>query len=171
MLSLEPIRKNPVATLCVLVAGILGWVACGLLNTVPPQPHLESPFAPVPAVALAVVTPEDGLTPPPKYRLVSVDLLPRLKPGMSRVEIEKVIGPPSPDSLDPVTMIDGRAVYRTAYELAESEAPHTVRPIRRIPRPPVVDEPPGPKSLVALEFDASQPGHPLIEIHYLDPLF
>jgi hypothetical protein len=192
MLSLEPIRKNPVATLCVLVAGILGWVASGLMHNPEPvanrpePPDLPPPVLPdkklliakrmAEAAALtgtAVVSdePNAGVLPLP-YRTIPSELLPRLKPGMSRVAIENLIGPPTAAALEPAAIVAGRLTYRTAYELADFETPATIRPIRHLPPiPPRAHEPPEAKSLVALEFDASKPGHPLIEIHYLDPLF
>ena len=89
---------------------------------------------------------------------------------MTRVEIEELIGPPSVDHVQAVTISDGQMRYRTAYEIDDLGPPMTVRPFasHRRSRTPA---PQTPRSMIALEFDASQPGHPLIEIVYPDPLF
>lgn len=169
MRLLDPIRNNPVAALCVVVAGVVGWAASGFLRPDPqPVGHNGPELAP-PVQGFRPVTDMDDFTPtPPEHQSIPADMLPRLKPGMTRVEIETILGPPTATSLHPVTVTGGKPTYQMAYELAEPDAPPTVRPLR-IPRPP--RDPGQPKSLVALEFDASQPGHPLLGVLYLDPLF
>jgi hypothetical protein len=106
----------------------------------------------------------------PQSLPVSVEMLPKLKPGMTRIEVEWLLGPPAPDQLQPVIQTNGCPTYCTAYELIDSEIPMTIRPIQpktaRVPAQSVET-----KSHVTLEYDASKPGHPLIEIHYPDPLF
>ena len=101
---------------------------------------------------------------------VTVGMLPKLKPGMTRIEVEQLLGPPAADQLQPVTQTNGSPTYCTAYELIDSEIPMTIRPIQpktaRIP-----DRSAETKTHVTLEYDASKPGHPLIEVHYPDPLF
>jgi hypothetical protein len=169
MRVLDTIRRNPAAVLSVVTAAVLGWVAAGLLN--PPSPPVYPPLAspPTPVAAAPIEAP-----PPPELpglrnaRSVAVEVLPKLRPGMTRVEVEGMLGPPTADDLHPVTLAEGRLTYRTAYELAEPDLPATIRPIVR-PRVPA--RPTDPKSQVALEFDASKPGHPLVEVLYLDPLF
>jgi hypothetical protein len=167
MRVLEMIRRNPAAVLAVVTAAILGWVAAGVLNP-PPQKLLPPPEGgPVPVPMLAREIP----LPPPAPRAtapVAVEVLPKLRPGMTRVEVEGMLGPPTADALHPVTVAEGRLTYRTAYELAEPDVPATIRPIVR---PRMHPRPTDPKSQVALEFDASKPGHPLVQVFYLDPLF
>jgi hypothetical protein len=162
MQMLSALRKNPVPTLLVVVAGIVGWVAAGLFT---PQ---QQPVQPLDLPDLGLAMPTFARFDPTEPRPVSPEALPKLKPGMKRVEVEGVIGLPSANALQPVTVVGGRMTYQAAYELAEPD-PATVRPIqhhgRMIPRPPIT------KSHFALEYDASKPGHPLLAILYLDPLF
>jgi hypothetical protein len=168
MRALDPVRKNPVAALCVVVAGVVGWVAATVAhNPVDPQRH----GPPVPPEQISTSAVELPLPPPlPTARAVPADLLPKIKPGMTRVEVEVVLGPPTSESLHPAFLADnGRLTYRMAYDIAEPDAPATVRPIGRPAR--VLPRPVEPRTQVALEFDASQPGHPLVNIFYLDPLF
>ena len=167
MRVLDRIRRNPAAVLSVVVATILGWVASGLLNPppVPPPPGPKLALRPLPVPVLDGL---EGAVPIDGERPVPVEALPKLRPGMTRAEVEKVLGPPGPGGLHPVTVSEGRLTYRTAYELAEPDLPATVR---LIVRPRVPARPTDPKSQVALEFDASKPGHPLVEVLYLDPLF
>jgi hypothetical protein len=90
---------------------------------------------------------------------------------MKRVEVESFLGPPTPDRIQPVTMHDGRMTYSTAYELALSDIgpPMTIRPIR--PQPRIATGANAARSLIAFVFDAAEPGHPLVDILYPDPLF
>jgi hypothetical protein len=170
MRALDPIRKNPVAALCVVIAGVVGWVAATLAHS-PDAPR--GPVTPPELAATPAVAPSVPLPPPPPSltpRAVPADLLPKIKPGMTRVEVEVVLGPPTSESLHPAFLADnGRLTYRMAYDIAEPDAPATVRPIGRPAR--VLPRPVEWKTQVALEFDASQPGHPLVNIFYLDPLF
>lgn len=174
MRPFSTIQKNPVPVLCAVVAGVVGWALSAAVNAPPAEPELVVPPGGPPAVVQAQVMVLD--VPPSEYRLVSGEVLPKLKPGMTRVEIEDLLGPPTSNSLQPVVAADGRLTYHTAYELADPDPLMTVRPIRaggrRLPTPPVADPgPPAPPALLALEFDASKPGHPLIGVVYLDPLF
>lgn len=171
MRFLDPIQKNPVAALAVVLAGITGWVAAGLFAPGDPLPPPQQSAKELPAPGLQFLSDED-MAKSRESRPLSVAVLPRLKAGMTRSQVEGVVGPPSDDSLHPVSLIGGRMTYCTAYDLAEPDL-STVRPIaprsRVLPRPPAPLTP--PKSLVALEYDASKPGHPLIEVYFLDPLF
>jgi hypothetical protein len=168
MRILHTLRRNPVAALLIVVAGIGGWLAAGLRKTpTPPQLTQQlTPRPPLPPIGEYLA----GLNHPVTERhIASMSNLPKLKLGMTRVEVEDVIGPPAADSLRPITVTDGRATYQTAYDLAEPDLPSTVRPIKARPR--ILPRPATSQALVALVFDASKPGHPLLEIRYLDPLF
>ncbi|MBP3958635.1 hypothetical protein J8F10_25590 [Gemmata sp. G18] len=85
---------------------------------------------------------------------------------MTRTEVEGLVGAPVPSDIHPATITGGKVTYHTAYE-ADLEPPATVRPIRHTK----VIGPAPARTLVTLEFDATQPGHPLVEVHYPDPLF
>jgi hypothetical protein len=160
MRILDPIRRHPIVILGLVLAGIAVWNAMEWLDPTPITPRMESgeKLVPVP-LSIAML---DGSLPPRESRPIPRAILPRLKPGMTRTQVEDMIGPPTANSLQPVTVAEGRATYRASYELAEPPAPPTVRPIGPGPRGPLH---------VALEFDATKPGHPLLDVMYLDPLF
>jgi hypothetical protein len=67
------------------------------------------------------------------------DVLSKLKPGMLRGDVESILGPPS--AVDSIINGNGRLSYRATFN----------RDRLRPPLPPIV-----------LEFDATQPGHPLL---------
>jgi len=92
--------------------------------------RMEKQPANVPPVSLS--TSRDGT---PK----ADDILTKLVPGMLRVDVESLLGPPS--NVDSVQSANGKMVYRATF----------TRDRLRPPLPPLV-----------LEFDASQTGHPLI---------
>jgi hypothetical protein len=168
MHTLRRIRNNPIIVLCVMVAALLIWIAVDSLPSLAPtNPEKMTRSAP----------PEVKMPPPPQIvrksflpMPVTAEMLPKLKVGMTRIEVERLLGPPAPDQLQPVTQTNGSLTYCTAYELIDSEIPMTIRPIQtktaRIPNQSVKS-----KSHLTLEYDASKPGHPLIEVHYPDPLF
>jgi hypothetical protein len=166
MRILDTIRRNPVALLAAAVAGIGGLVVAELLA--PPPPLTERPLlgsGPQAAVTESPLPPL-GVSPPP------FAILPKLRPGMPRVEVEELLGHPTADAVQPVTLTDGQLRYRAAYDLGDPDPPATVRPIKRLPTkilPPAPGESSGIR--VALEYDASKPGHPLVDILYPDPLF
>ncbi len=164
---LHRIRNNPIVVLCAMAAALFLWIAMDLLPSGTPTPtetaaptHKSGKFLPRP--------PEPPL---PHSMPVTVEMLPKLKVGMTRIEVERLLGPPAADQLQPVTQTNGSPTYCTAYELIDSEIPMTIRPIQpksaRIPPDRTVET----KTHVTLEYDASKPGHPLIEVHYSDPLF
>jgi hypothetical protein len=153
MRLLEPVRQYPVALLAVVALAFVSWVWWDALPSAPPDtpaPTLVSQFdvsiAPSEPVAFATV-------------------LPKLKPGMTRAEVEQLAG--APGNTHPASVNGDRVTYHTAYE-ADFGAPPTVRPIRPMPKPPAE---PGTRGTVTLEFDATRPGHPLVNVHYPDPLF
>lgn len=100
--------------------------------------------------------------------LVTPELVPQLRPGMSRSEVEALIGPPPADLVTPVVESNGRMTYHASY-LANLDAP-APKPEnfsrRSVPAPQPVA-----KSVISLEFDATRPGHPLVRVQYADPLF
>ena len=81
--------------------------------------------------------------------------------GMSRAEVGDVLGLPDPAQVQPVGGANGRATYHTTYPLALPGGGGGPRPPRGV----------GPQCFVALEFDATLPGHPLINVLYPDPLY
>lgn len=125
----------------VLAAGIAaGWylVVLSAAKTDPPAPPAP-PNSGVKFLTRSLPADPTGL------RLAGFS---HLHPGMSRAEVEDVLGPPEPAALRPVGEADGRATYLMVYPL-------------------VVGSP----EFVTLEFDATLAGHPLLTVRYSDPLF
>lgn len=169
------LRRHPLAVLGALALGFVAWLwrdAFGpggwrepeVVNFVivsgPPQ---------LPPPPLGPVQPLEAARPDPRG---TAQVLSKLKPGMTRAEVEGLVGTPAPDHIHPATAADGQVTYSTSYEADLGPAP-TVRPIRtHRPAPAAATE---PKSLrlwvVTLQFDATKPGHPLVGIFYPDPLF
>lgn len=158
MQALQFLRRSPLTLLAVLLVAFGVWVASDLRTdppppTVPPSVSREFPAPP---------EPEDRVPSWTEPQVVTQDMVARLQPGMPRAEVEAVIGRPPATLVQPVTEVDGRFVYRTTYLANLDELPPaTIRDISRKPtfRPAVV------KTVIALDFDASQPGHPLIRVH------
>lgn len=187
MRVLHFIRNNPVTISCVVLVGLNVWVALQLLEvgTRPLEPrvgnvpqHLQvanEKAKPAFMFHSDAVAPEMIAdmplieSPRPRIAVVSAAALPKLKPGMTRAEVEGMLGAPPADQIHAITVNAERITYRTTYELSESELPMTVRPIQSRTRVPA--RPADPLSFVALEFDASLPGHPLVGVLYPDPLF
>jgi hypothetical protein len=166
MRMLDTIRRNPIATLAVVVAGLGGWAITELLS--PPPPLKPAPMPDARALMAADVS----FMPTTADSSTLLLALSKLRPGMSRVEVEELVGAPTADSVHPVTVTDGRARYRAAYDIGDPEPLATIRPIKRLPIKPMPRIPHESSGIqVALEYDASKPGHPLIEVLYLDPLF
>lgn len=74
-----------------------------------------------------------------------------LRLGMSRAEVETLLGSPSPSDIDPVDRSTGRAVFRTRY------AAYLTGPVWFATDARGMCD-------VVLEFDASRPGHPLTKL-------
>jgi hypothetical protein len=180
MLVFRFLHRHPIALLGLLAAAFLTWVLWDA-GVAPPkvQGPQGKPIEPQeePPVALDDLPVRRLPLPPGVERKPrpnphdTAQLLPKLKPGMTRTEVEGLVGLPAAEDIHPALVLDGRVTYFTAYE-ADLEAPATVRPIRT-PRPPAPGRlpRPGARTLVTLEFDASRPGHPLLGVHYPDPLF
>lgn len=98
----------------------------------------------------------------PPESVVSPDVLPQLHAGMPRAEVEQLLGPPGATDVQAVGESNGRPTYHTTYPLALDGSGGGAS--RRVPGA-------GPRSFVGLEFDATLPGHPLINVVYPDPLF
>jgi hypothetical protein len=182
MKLLLPIRENPVLILCGALVALIAWMAVDLLKAPPVKKPVAEPqalvdeYQPRPKPP-TIAPPPGGIQPvalpdPPGNRMVSSLVLPHVKPGMKRVEVENYLGPPTADRIQPVRDDNGRLTYSTAYELGDIDPPMTIRPIqprRTLPRSAPQIGSPG--SIIAFVFDASQPGHPLVAILYPDPLF
>ena len=154
MRFLEAVRQYPVAVLAVVALAFVSWVWWDALPDAAERPPANGMTRTLPQPTVMAISAE---APP------FVTALPKLKPGMLRAEVEQLVGAPS--DTHPVTVTGDRATYHTAYD-ADFGAPHTVRPI--LPR----RKPSGDRgAVVSLEFDATRPGHPLVNVHYSDPLF
>jgi hypothetical protein len=172
------IKENPVAILGAALLAFVAWIALDssagrapkTQPAEPPEILYELPLPDPPtAVAIEEFRERRLRESPPGSVSVLPKSLPLLKPGMKRVEVEFFLGPPTPDRIQPVTLNDGRMTYSTAYELSDIDPPMTIRPIRPQPRVPARED--GPRTMIGLVFDASEPGHPLLHILYPDPLF
>lgn len=158
------IRNAPLPVLAVVVAGFGLWIAYDAATARGPAGGGYEP-------SLAV---QDGPLfipdrPTPKLSEVRPELFPRLKPGMSRAEVEGLLGPPLADLIRPVAETDGRLTYHTTYPVTTDAMPlNTVRPIGGRVMPVVIL---ANQSQIALEFDATLPGHPLVNVQFSDPLF
>lgn len=163
--------RNPLLVLAVLVVTFATWVcwdAFAPSNT--PDGQITHDRPQNPRVLPTLTTLE--LDVPLQAKLTPEDTahaLPKLKHGMPRTEVEGLVGAPVPANISPATVADGRVVYQTWYE-ADFAPPVTVRPIVRA-RVKATPAPATPPALVALEFDATKPGHPLVGVYYPDPLF
>jgi hypothetical protein len=167
MQVLQRIRNNPIVVLGVMAAALFTWVVLDYLAATN-KSETVTQISNTKLKKFNHELPEPPSLPLP-VRPSSVDMLPKVKPGMTRVEVERLIGPPKPDQIQAVTETNGRLTYCTAYELEEAKAPMTIRPIKS----KTTTKPSNPvesKTHVTLEYDASKPGHPLIEIRY-DTLF
>jgi outer membrane protein assembly factor BamE (lipoprotein component of BamABCDE complex) len=188
MRVLHHIRNNPVTIACVVLLALNAWVALQLFDggARPREPRVAYvpqnsqvingqaiPVLTTPTFTADVVGSEVDKTQPQNQgysnSVVSAAALPKLKAGMTRAEVEGLLGTPPADQIHAVTVNENRITYRTTYEMSESDLPMTIRPIQSRARVPA--RPNDPLSFVALEFDASQPGHPLLGVLYPDPLF
>ena len=86
-------------------------------------------------------------------------------------EVEELVGAPG---RGPRLPRDRRGRARDVPRLVRGRlraAPHgSADPPSQRPKLAPLRDPDG-RTLVTLEFDATKPGHPLLEIHYPDPLF
>lgn len=185
MRPLKLIRENPITVLSIAVLALIGWVAMDFAKTgpkkqtaelsAPADEELSTPADELHVQRRSAEAALDNLDDAPvalapENTVVSSAVLPRVKPGMKRVEVERFLGPPTPDQIHPVTLNNGRVTYSTAYEFDDIGPPMTIRPIhsrvRKFPEPPRQS-----RALIAFVFDATVPGHPLVDILFSDPLF
>lgn len=170
MRALHFLRNHAVAITCVALVGLNVWVVSQMLDT-RGQSFGASGHQPLMPIVIPAPTATASLMPihedpsPPSFHssVASTAALPKLRQGMTRAEVEQLLGTPPADHIQAVTLSSDRITYQTVYEVIESNLPLAVR--ARTTR--AMDFQP----LVALEFDASKPGHPLLGIHYADPLF
>jgi len=172
------IKENPVAVLGIGLIALVVWVAADLATAPRPKRETAESFAPANELPLpgsptnvVVADGRDGSRTLSALRTtVSADVLPNLKPGMNRHEVEGFLGSPAPDRIQTIIAADGRKTYSTAYEFGDLAPPMTIRPIQPMPRPRA-ETPHADRLTIAFVFDATKPGHPLIDIIYPDPLF
>lgn len=151
------VRNAPVLLLVVVLIGFGLWVASDLPADRPPP----SPMGGPPQMSLAAPEELSASLPTSGPLVVTPEMVSRLQPGMTRSEVEAVIGPPPAELVHPVAVVNGKHVYQADY-LANLDAPQFGTRMaggRSVPVPVV------PKTLIAVEFDASRPGHPLLKIH------
>lgn len=171
------LRDNPLLLLGVAVIGFGAWV---IGDQLVPKADDRSPIAmqsppivvhnsKMSAFEASGEVPAATAEAPRSPGLVTSDLVPQLRPGMSRSEVEALIGPPPANLVTPVTESNGRMTYHAAY-LANLDAPAS-KPSDNLGRRTVPGPQPVVKSMISLEFDASRPGHPLVRVQYADPLF
>ena len=172
MRSLRFIRRHPIALLGVFALAFVVWLWRDSLPVgQPDSPELRD------TQLIAIQAPPPGEIPPSVAEKAkpsaqgTAQALTKLKPGMTRAEVEELVGVPAPDNIRPVTVVDGKVTYQTAYE-ADLGPPATIRPITLLRSHPAPLTPAAKgRTLVTLEYDATKPGHPLLGIHYADPLF
>lgn len=89
-------------------------------------------------------------------------VVPKLKTGMTRAEVEGLVGEPAPGAIQPQIIGGDHTSYAMSYE-ADLTPPDS----------PMANGEPQSKSrtLVTLVFDATKPGHPLLGISYQEPRF
>jgi hypothetical protein len=159
MTLLNVLRNHPVALAGVLLAAFAAWVAADSAGRPAPVSDLQAPPVDTPRVVeLQPPSPDDfRITLAPRPGVVTADLITRLHPGMARAAVEELIGHPPAALVHPVAVVDGRFIYRASY-LANLESGFDR------------NASPAARSLIAIEFDAGSPGHPLLKVHIPDPM-
>jgi hypothetical protein len=150
MNALNAIRNHPLHMALALAMAFGVWVAYDASSPRSTPPHDNPIIAEVSMAAPPVVEPAKH------PGIVTADLIPKLQPGMARVAVEELIGQPPAGLVHPVAMVDGKFIYRASY-LANLDS-----------GPPM--SAPAPRSIIALEYDAGRPGHPLLKVHIPDPM-
>jgi hypothetical protein len=175
MRALRFLRNNPVVILCVAFLAFSTWIGIDLMCKLS-KPDLAATAIPNDAQYPLIGPPqaaalhsEAQVSTAPRNGLLSARALPKLKLGMPRVEVEDLVGLPIASRVHPVTLDEGQVTYRTMYEMDDLDLPQTIRPRSRPLRLPKPTR--EPNALIALVYDASRPGHPLLDVLYPDPLF
>lgn len=158
--------RHPVGVLGVFVSAFVVWVLCDAVAT---------PSPPALGAELSVVKPlpvqtEPALPPPPEKFKPSpremAQLVTKLKPGMTRAEVEGLVGEAAPGDIQPAIIGGSQTTYTMSYEAALTSEPDAVD------SPTVTHESqPKTRTLVKLEFDATKPGHLLVGIRFEEPRF
>jgi hypothetical protein len=84
--------------------------------------------------------------------------IPKLKAGMTRSEVEGIVGQAAPGNVHPPILSAARGTYFMTYEVD-------------LEQPAAQPAQPKPRALVTLEFDATKHGHTLLGIHSSEPRF
>jgi hypothetical protein len=160
-------RDHPVALLVVAVAGLGAWIVSDMTRS--PPPRVVSDVEELGRLTMIRTEP----APVRVSSAVPITKIPQLKPGMSRVTVENILGAPLPEQLGPILVQDGRATYQTTYPVDLDPVPlNTIQPARRpLPPPPPPVSRTSTEVVITLEFDASRTGHPLLRVQYPDELF
>lgn len=147
-------RDHPVALFVVAAAALGAWIAYDATRTPEPVASESEP-------RLVAIGPGISID----AEAIARDKLSHLKPGMTRVEVEGLLGGPLLDGISPIVIgEDGSATYQATYSVVPMP--------RRLPMPPAaapdkvafpVPTPARPPAgaVLTLEFDASVQGHPL----------
>ena len=159
MRLLRAIQERPIVLLSVIGTGFGTWL---VLNAIVTHPGSEpDPSQPVRTFPMPLDF--TGRVPvAQRPAVITADLMSRLHPGMTRVDVEGLVGPPPAAMVQPVTNVDGRLTYRANY-LANLES--DVRQHQE-----TGSSQPVPPTVISLEFDATRPGHPLVKVHLPHPM-
>jgi hypothetical protein len=154
MRILDAVRNHPVVLFAAVIVAFAAWV--GLDTTSRSDAAPLGPPEPLTLQAAVPLPPMPDL--PAQTTVVTAAMVNRLHPGMTRTDVEGLIGPPP--GVDPVSNVDGRLTYRATYPAALG-APQPPTSATSAANPQ--------RSVIGLEFDATQPGHPLVRVHIPDP--
>src|SRR5690349_13718788 len=121
MRLLHFVRRHPIALLGLFAVAFAVWVCRDFLPTDPPP---RTPPADLSSVKIDAPDPDWTAPPrripmPPgiedqlKAKPGTAQALSKLKPGMTRVEVEGLVGTPAPNDILPATVADGRVTYQT----------------------------------------------------------
>jgi hypothetical protein len=165
---IRPVLRHPIALLACFALAFVVWLWRDSVSDSRHPGAENQAEGPRGATLPFPVKPPPPTIPGKKWRLpvqdnTSTDLLAKLKPGMTRAEVDSLVGIPAPQDVYPVTVADGKVTYQTAYD-ADLGAVPSIRPVQ----PPTKRNPKG-RTLVTLEFDATKPGHPLLSVSYPQP--
>lgn len=174
MRLIRSVYRNPVAVFGLFVLAFGGWVLVDSFRK--PEPKFVE-VNPYDYQLIGIEAPPlNGLPPRPEEKpcappQATAEAIRKLKPGMTRTEVEVLVGAPAANDIHPASVNDGRVTYHTTYETDQDlDPPATVRPIHT-PRPAAKDPNPRGKAIVKLEFDATKPGHPLVSVQFPVPMF